>query len=99
MLSNGINLLEDQRKILPLLAVFAALFRYTLLSVYDSDFYGNDTGEINFIIFRPYVIFLLQLIRKVIRLVRHCLHSFFSEIAAKLKVILYCFILQTIDYI
>ena len=100
MLSNGINLLEDQRKILPLLAVFAALFRYTLLSVYDSDFYGNDTGEINFIIFRPCVNFLLQLIGKVIRLVvRHCLHSFFSEIAAKLKVILYCFILQTIDYI
>ena len=54
----------------------------------------------NFIIFRPYVNFLLQLIGKVIRLVvRHCLHSFFSEIAARLKVILYCFILQTIDYI
>ena len=98
MLSNGINLLEDQRKILPLLTVFAALFRYTLLSVYDSDFYGNDTGEINFIIFRPHVNFLLQMIGKGIWFdVCHCLYLFFSEIAAKLKVILYCFILQTID--
>ena len=60
MLSNGMNLLlEDQRKILPLLTVFAALFRYALFSVYDSDFYGNDTGEINFIICRQHLALLL----------------------------------------
>ena len=51
MLSNGMNLLEDQRKILPLLAVFAALFRYALFSVYDSDFYGNDIGKIKSILY------------------------------------------------
>lgn len=55
------NLLwEDQRKILPLLTVFAALFRYALFSVYDSDFYGNDTGKINFIIFRSHISFYIS---------------------------------------
>ena len=47
-------LLEDQRKLLPMLTVFTALFRYILIAADDSDFARTDNGEINLIIFRSY---------------------------------------------
>ena len=39
--------LDDQTKILPLLGSFVVLFRYTLFSIYDSDFYNEKAGEFN----------------------------------------------------
>lgn len=36
---------DDESKIVPLLGSFAVLFRYTLFSLYDSDFYNEKAGS------------------------------------------------------
>ena len=46
LLSQGYTVsLVDQEQIIPVLGVFASLFKYALFSVYDTDFYGKDTGN------------------------------------------------------
>ena len=35
----------DHIRIVPILGIFAGLFRYALFSIYDSDFYGENSGK------------------------------------------------------
>ena len=45
-LSRGLELADDDiARIVPLLSVFCSLFSYSMLSLHDAEFYGEDTGE------------------------------------------------------
>ena len=45
-LSRGLELADDDvTRIVPLLSVFCSLFTYSMLSLHDAEFYGEDKGE------------------------------------------------------
>ena len=46
MISRGIRLsVQERDAIVPLLAVFASLFCYLLVTIHDTEFYGDDVGS------------------------------------------------------